>query len=61
MIKCPHCGQQMESDNVFETEYHENGWTITRVQWYRCECGMGFTTISTFESDGDEVIDDPCI
>lgn len=57
MIKCPNCGSSAQLNN-FETEYQEDGWTITVVRWYRCGCGRGFTTLTTYESKGDEEIDD---
>ena len=57
MIKCPNCGSTAQLDN-FETEYHEDGWTLFVVRWYRCGCGRGFITATTFHSDGDETIEE---
>lgn len=60
MIKCPNCGSTSQLE-IFEVEYHEDGWKITVIRWYRCGCGHGFTTLTTYHSDGDEEICDPCI
>ena len=56
MIKCPNCGSSAQV-RILETDYHEDGWTITRVDAYRCGCGCRFEVSAVFESDGIETID----
>jgi transcriptional regulator NrdR family protein len=60
MIKCPKCGSTAQIE-VFEEEYHEDGWEIIAVRWYSCGCGRKFTTLTTYHSNGDEEIDNPCV
>lgn len=60
MIKCPNCGSTAQLE-VFKEEYRENGWEIIVVRWYSCGCGRKFTTLTTYYSDGDEEIENPCI
>lgn len=60
MVKCPNCGSTAQLE-IFKIEYHEDRWTIIVVRWYSCGCGRKFTTLTTYHSDADEEIDDPCI
>ena len=57
MIRCPNCGSTAQLNN-FETEYHEYGEVLIAVRWYRCGCGQGFITATTFHSDCDETIEE---
>ena len=57
MIKCPKCGSTAQLDN-FETEYHEDDYTLIVVRWYRCGCGTNFITTTTFHSNDDETIEE---
>jgi DNA-directed RNA polymerase subunit RPC12/RpoP len=57
MIKCPNCGSTAQFD-PFEVQYHEDGEIIIVERWYRCDCGRGFVTATTYKSDADEKIID---
>lgn len=55
MIKCPNCGSTAQTEPL-EVQYYEDGWSIYVERWYHCGCGQGFTTSTTYKSDGDEEI-----
>jgi hypothetical protein len=58
MIKCPNCGSTAQVE-PFEVQYHEDGWKIIVERWYRCGCGRGFVTATTYESDAyEEIVDE---
>ena len=59
MAKCPWCGSTAQAE-VIKEEYHEDGWTIKVIRYYRCGCGTTFSATSWYHSDGIEEIE-PCL
>lgn len=58
MTKCPRCESSTQFEEI-ETNYIEDGWTITVYRDYECGCGCRFYGTSVFHcEDQCEIIEE---
>ena len=48
MLECPKCNSTAEP-TLIDTLWSENGWSVYRINKYRCNCGQCFEAVAVFE------------